>query len=51
MKGSSEKMELFTCDVDPSVLLVEKLDKFPINKQDKKIKRLIARVEKNRLRT
>jgi hypothetical protein len=32
MKGSSEKMELFTCDVDPNDFEVEILDKKPISR-------------------
>jgi len=50
VKGSIEPIELFTCDVDYSILPLEPLDLKKPAKKDAKIKRVKARLARDRLR-
>ena len=50
VKGSSQPMELYTCDVDTSELNVEQKEKKSFSRQEKKMRKIRARVERNRLK-
>ena len=48
VKGSKEPMELYTCDVDPNELTVEKPAKHALTRQEKKMNKVRARIKRNR---
>jgi len=50
VKGSSEPVELYTCDLDTSKLKVERSEKDNISKKEKKAKKVQSRIERNRYR-
>jgi len=50
VKGSSLPMELYTCDIDTSDLAIEKPEKKAVGMQEKKMRKVKARVERNRFK-
>lgn len=50
VKGSTIPIDLYTCDVDIHDLQTEKPEKKQISRQEKKIRKVKARMERNKLR-